>query len=88
MYRARHLVGRAHRRAQHLDGNLVWQAEQQNGAGVFRRRQHLEGDLGHDRQCAPAAGNAAAEVDARDVLHDPAARLEDVAATVYAPQAK
>ena len=85
---ARHLVGRRHGRAQHLDGDLVRQAEQDQGAGILGHRQHLEGHLAHDRQRAPAAGQAAAQVDAGDVLHDAAAGLEDLAAPVDAAHAQ
>ncbi len=85
---ARHLEGCRHRRAQHLDGDLVGQAEQDQGCRILGRRHHLEGHLAHDRQRAPAARQAAAQVVAGDVLHDAAAGLEDLAAPVDAAHAE
>ena len=51
-------------------------------------RQDLEGHLAQDRQRAPAARQAAAQVDAGDVLHDAAAGLEHLAAAVDRPDAQ
>ena len=47
---------------------------------MLGRRQHLEGHLGHGDQGAEAAGEQLAQVIAGDVLHDPAAGLDRVAA--------
>ena len=47
---------------------------------VLGRRQHLEGHLGHGDQGAEAAGEQLAQIIAGDVLHDPAAGLDRVAA--------
>ena len=49
---------------------------------------HLERHLAHDRQRAPAARQAAAQVEAGDVLHHAAAGLEDLAAAVDRPHAQ
>ena len=68
--------------------NLVGQAEQDEGAGVLRQRQHLEGHLAQDRERAPAAREAAAQVVAGDVLHHAAAGLEDLAAAVHGAHAE
>ncbi len=72
----------AHGGAQGLDREFVGQAEQDDGGRILRHRQHLEGHLAQDRKRAPAARQAAAQVDAGDVLHHAAAGLEDLASAV------
>ena len=76
MHGARNLEGRAVGEAHCLDRGRVGQPEAEHGSRLRRCRKHLDGDLGHDGERAPRAGQAASEVVAGDVLHHPAARLD------------
>ena len=87
VYRARDLVGRAHRRAHELGGEFVRQPQVDERAGLLRLRHHLEGDLRQHAQRAPAAGEPAGEIVARHVLHDAPARLEQLRAPVHGADA-
>ena len=88
MHGAGDLEGRAE--ARHIASTAVGigQAEAEQRAGLRRRRKHLEGDLGHDGERAPGAGERPAEIVAGDVLHHPAAGLERLAPPVDASHAE
>ena len=81
VHRAGDLVGRAHHLAQHLDADLVGQPEHDHGRRRLGARHDLEGRLGDDREGAPAAGDAARDVVAGDVLHHAATGLDQLAMT-------
>ena len=82
VYGSRHLKRRPHGRAQHFHGDRIGQSQKQQGTGGLGLRQHLEGHLAHDGERAPAAGESAAKVDPGNVLHHPAARLENLTPAV------
>ena len=69
----RDAVRRAKRRRQRRHARRRVQAGQHDRADRFRRRQHLQRDLGDDAQRAVAAGQQLAQVETGDVLqHAPA----------------
>ena len=87
----RHVVGqvrgagyarrRTHGRRHGGDRGLVVEAETARSvASAGGARQHLEGDLGHDAERAPGAGQQLAQIVAGDVLDHAAARTERLAA--------
>ena len=82
MHRAGDLERRAEREAQRLDAVLIGEAETEHGADLALGGEHLERDLGHDRERAPGAGQHPREIVAGDVLHHPAAGPDGLAAAV------
>ena len=83
---AGHVVGALQRLGQCPHGHLVVQSGQDQGPARLWCRQHLEGQVGEGAQGAEGPGHQLADVVAGDVLHDPAAGLEGLAAPAYRVQ--
>ena len=81
MHGAGNLKWRAERRTQRLHTRRIVEAQNDERAGALGPRQHLEGHARHDGERPPASANSAAEIIARDVLHDAPATAEGLPRT-------
>ena len=72
-------TGRAHGGAERFDRAGRIEIFENERRGCFRAGQDFEGDFGCDRERSERSGKAAREIIAGDILHDPAAGLENFA---------
>ena len=84
---AGHLERRPDRAGQRRHGPGVVEARQRQGGHGLGPRHDLERRFGEEAQRAMGAAFELHEVEARDVLHDPAARLHRLAEPVDEAQA-
>ena len=88
MRRARHVAAGAHGGGHRRDRPRRLEATDQHRRLGLRPGQHLDRHLGQDGERAPGTRHQLAEVVAGDVLHHPAAGLEDFAAAGHRGEAE